>query len=162
MKFVKMHGLGNDFMVFDTIHQDVELSPNQIIEWSDRHLGIGFDQCLVIEKSKDMGIDFFYRVFNANGQEVGQCGNGARCIARYIHRFGLSQKKNLVVATKTTRLKLKINDDETVTVEMAKPSFENNPLELALPDGSAALVYALDIGNPHAVSLVNDVAKAPV
>ena len=93
LKFTKMNGLGNDFIVIDAINQQVQLTTQQIAKLADRHTGIGFDQCLLLEKSQSTDTDFFYRIFNANGQEVGQCGNGARCLMRFIHHQGLSRKK---------------------------------------------------------------------
>lgn len=162
MKFIKMHGLGNDFMVVDAVSQSIELTSDQIVALARRDSGIGFDQCLLVEKSPRPGIDFFYRIFNADGQEVGQCGNGARCLARFIHFVGLSQKKELTVATRTTEMVLRCNADETVTVNMGKPLFEQGPFTLFLDSSALASVYSLNIGNPHAVSLVEDIKTADV
>ncbi|MFA5960057.1 MAG: diaminopimelate epimerase [Tatlockia sp.] len=173
IRFTKMHGLGNDFMVIDAINQNIHLSPVQISALSRRDTGIGFDQCLLIEESNTPGIDFFYRIFNANGQEVGQCGNGARCIARFIAHYGLSGKSTLRVATKTTTMQLQINADNTVTVDFGKPTLnpEAIPLlaahqarlySLTLQDNSVCTVHAINVGNPHAVLLVNDLLTAPV
>lgn len=172
IQFTKMHGLGNDFMVVDAIRQKIKFTASQIKTLSDRHTGIGFDQCLIIEKSDDETIDFFYRIFNADGQEVGQCGNGARCLARFLHHYGLTTKKEIHVATKTTQMKLRINDDETVTVDMGKPRLEPKDIPLLaveqdvhypLPiEDVTYSVHAVSVGNPHAVMIVDDLKQAPV
>ena len=121
LKFTKMHGLGNDFMVIDATRHAVPLTPDKIKILSRRDTGVGFDQCLVVEPSTQPNIDFFYRIFNADGTPVGQCGNGARCLARFIQHYGLSPKTTLRVATTTTELTLHINPDKTVTVDMGCP-----------------------------------------
>ena len=173
IKFTKMHGLGNDFMVIDAIHQSVHLTADDITVWSRRDTGIGFDQCLLIESSDQAGIDFFYRIFNANGQEVGQCGNGARCLARFVQYYGLSKKTDITVATKTTRMQLHINSDETVTVDMGRPNFDPKliPLKtaqqaplysLTLKDNQIYYAHAMSIGNPHAVIRVTDLNQTPI
>src|SRR3990167_8524058 len=114
--FTKMHGLGNDFMVVDAINQAIALTPCLIQKLSKRDTGIGFDQCLIIERSDDPAIDFFYRIFNANGQEVGQCGNGARCVARFVKYYNLTSKDLIKVATKTTTMQLQVLEDQSVNV----------------------------------------------
>lgn len=157
LRFTKMHGLGNDFIVVDAIHQSPNLTPEYIQALSCRHTGIGFDQCLVLEKSTRQDIDFFYRIFNADGTSVGQCGNGARCLARFIEYYGFSQKKSLNVATTTTELTLHINADNTVTVDMGEPVF--GPQQKIQPEVE---VHTLTLGNPHAVLIVDDVKTAPV
>ncbi len=173
IRFTKMHGLGNDFMVIDALHQQIKLSPNDIKELSQRNTGVGFDQCLLVEASKEPGIDFFYRIFNADGQEVGQCGNGARCLARFVHHYGLSTKKTIVIATYTTTMHLQLNDDETVTLELQQPKLkpEDIPLlanhqavlyQLPLRDGSSCKVHAINVGNPHAIRVVDDITTADV
>lgn len=173
LRFTKMHGLGNDFMVIDAINQSVHLSQNDIITLADRHTGIGFDQCLLVEPAPDKSADFFYRIFNADGQEVGQCGNGARCLARFVFHYGLCRKKQITVATKTTRMQLQLNQDDTVTVEFGIPHLEPAliPMQaseqaeqyvLSLKNGLAQSLHAINVGNPHAVMVVNDVASAPV
>lgn len=165
IRFTKMHGLGNDFIVIDAIRQTVNLSANQIAELGKRDTGIGFDQCLIVESNKDDSSDFFYRIFNSNGQEVGQCGNGARCLARFLIHTGLTSKQLITVATCTTRMQLRINPDDTVTVDMGKPKLEPKDIplraearavlyELPLRNGSCYEVHAISVGNPHAVSLV--------
>ncbi len=173
MKFTKMHGLGNDFMVIDGINQTIKLTPQYIAYLSQRHTGIGFDQMLLIERSETAGIDFTYRIFNANGQEVGQCGNGARCLALFAKHYGLTNKNDLIVATKTTQMTLHIHEDNTVRVDMGMPKLEpqNIPFltnhqeseyHLPLSQGKTATLHALSVGNPHAVLLVDDVELAPV
>jgi diaminopimelate epimerase len=173
IKFTKMHGLGNDFMVVDGINQDINLKPEQIAKLSQRNTGIGFDQLLLIERSTHKNIDFNYRIFNADGQEVGQCGNGARCLAVFAKHYGLTQQNHLTVATKTTQMGLHINPDNTVRVDMGIPQLnpadipltaEQQAIEyqLPLPEGKTAIMHAISVGNPHAVLLVQDVETAPV
>nr|WP_237759188.1 diaminopimelate epimerase [Legionella erythra] len=173
MKFTKMHGLGNDFMVIDAIHQKPDLRPETIARLAARHTGVGFDQCLVVENSNHPDIDFFYRIFNADGHEVGQCGNGARCLARFLHHYGLTDKKRLTVATPTTRLQLLLNADDTVTVDMGKPRLKPQDIPLfaveksslypiPLFSGQEQLVHAVNVGNPHAVIVVDDAGQSPV
>lgn len=173
IRFTKMHGLGNDFMVIDALHQQINLQANQIKALARRDTGVGFDQCLLVEASKEEGFDFFYRIFNADGQEVGQCGNGARCLARFVHHYGLTNKKNIAVATYSTKMQLQLNDDETVTVDMGNPKLnpEDIPLlanhaavlyQLPLSDGSSCKVHAISVGNPHALTVVDNLELAPV
>ena len=173
LQFTKMHGLGNDFMVIDGVRQVIHLTPADIRRLSPRETGIGFDQCLLLEPSSEPGVDFFYRIFNANGEPVGQCGNGARCIARFIQHYGLSASLTLSVATHTTRLNLQLNTDGTVTVNMGRPKLEPTLIPMhgslkaatySIPLGEhlATEVHALSIGNPHAILLVDDLETAPV
>ncbi|WP_454786141.1 diaminopimelate epimerase [Legionella sp. WA2024007413] len=173
IKFTKMHGLGNDFIVIDGIHQTINLSPQQIAIMAHRNTGIGFDQCLLIESSQQKGIDFNYRIFNADGQEVGQCGNGARCLALFAKYYGLTDKNHLTVATKTTQMDLHINPDSSVRVNMGIPQLAPSaiPLKAAqqsieysleLPTQKMVKFHALSVGNPHAVLLVTDTETAPV
>jgi diaminopimelate epimerase len=173
LKFTKMHGLGNDFMVVDAVRQKVDLTPMQIAQLGRRDIGIGFDQCLIVEPSRQEGIDFFYRIFNANGQEVGQCGNGARCLARFVHHYQLTSKRTLQVATHTTRMGLQINDDDSVTVDMGLPKFEPRDIPLSMQDRQTHYsisfphqpdqkIHAVSMGNPHAVLVVPDLDTAPV
>lgn len=171
-KFTKMHGLGNDFIVMDTIRQNIVPTPAQIAHLSQRDTGIGFDQCLLIEASQVAGIDFRYRIFNANGQEVGQCGNGARCLARYVQHYGLSDKTTLWVATSTTRLQLILHQDHQVTVNMGQPQLQPALIPLLMPiqtpwytiplPHQSVQIHAMSIGNPHAVLVVDDLKTAPV
>lgn len=173
IKFAKMHGLGNDFMVIDGINQTVNLDKQKIRQLSNRYTGIGFDQCLLIEQSHETQIDFYYRIFNADGQEVGQCGNGARCLALFAQHYGLSCKKSLRVATQTTQMQLTINSDNSVSVDMGIPKLHHQDIpflaekqapfyELSLNKGLSAAIHTINVGNPHAVLVVNDVNKAPV
>ncbi len=173
IKFTKMHGLGNDFMVIDAINQKINLKPKKIESLARRDTGIGFDQCLLIEKSNQDNIDFFYRIFNSNGEEVGQCGNGARCIARFINHYGMSKKNTIRVATITTQMELLLNKDDSVTVEMGKPKLyptdipiaaikEEVIYELPLVNQKPCKIHALSIGNPHAIMLVSNIASINV
>ena len=173
MKFTKMHGLGNDFMVIDAIRQSIDLTPGQIASLSRRDTGVGFDQCLIIEKSRDTDSDFFYRIFNADGHEVGQCGNGARCLARFVHYYQLCDKRFISVATHTTRMQLQINEDDTVTVDMGQPhtspadipmlaAAQQQLYRLATASGESCEFHAISVGNPHAVLIVPDIDAAPV
>jgi diaminopimelate epimerase len=173
IKFTKMHGLGNDFMVIDGINQNIKLQAQQIAQLAQRNTGIGFDQLLLIEPSTQAGIDFNYRIFNADGHEVGQCGNGARCLAAFAIHYQLTSKNHLRVATRTTQMSLALNADKSIRVEMGIPQLHPAAIPLAaeqqastyqleLPHGQTASMHALSVGNPHAVLLVDDVAKAPV
>ena len=163
--FTKMHGLGNDFIVIDAINQTINLTPNEIRRLSDRYTGIGFDQCLIVEKSTHADIDFFYRIFNANGDEVGQCGNGARCLARFIHKQQLSTKSSIKVATKTVTMQLQLHDDDSVSVILPKPQLDPhqiplightkpNTYTLKLQNNDSIQLHAINVGNPHAVLVV--------
>ena len=162
MKFSKMHGLGNDFMVIDAINQKLSLSKEDIIRLGRRDTGVGFDQCLLVETSADASVDFFYRIFNSDGTEVGQCGNGARCLARFIEQKKLSAKTRLVVATTTTKMALQLEENAQVSVFLPAPNFhpKSIPLEvthqashyeLPLANGKRQKIHALNVGNPHAV-----------
>ncbi len=172
IRFTKMHSLGNDFMVIDAIRQTIHLTPAKIQAWSDRYRGIGFDQCLVVEASQEPDVDFFYRIFNANGHEVGQCGNGARCLARFLQQQALTHKKIIHVATQTTRMTLHINQDETVTVDFGKPQLIPSKIPLKVDSQQSTYlipikdhiqhVHALSVGNPHAIIPVKDILTAEV
>lgn len=168
-----MHGLGNDFMVIDGINQQINLNSQQIMSMAERHTGIGFDQCLLIEASMQDGIDFNYRIFNADGQEVGQCGNGARCLALFAKYYGLTDKNHLTVATRTTQMNLHINSDSSVSVDMGIPRLSPSDIPfiteqqspeyfLELQANKTVHFHALSVGNPHAVLVVEDTDKAPV
>lgn len=171
MTFTKMHGLGNDFIVVDTINQSISLDAETIAALACRHTGIGFDQCLLIEASQQPDIDFNYRIFNADGQEVGQCGNGARCMALYLHHYGLSSQSTVRVATASTHMRLLIDRDR-YSVELPRPLF--HPDDIPLRQTEEAVDYcmevlnhpvhfhAVNLGNPHAVILVNDISNAAV
>lgn len=173
LKFSKMHGLGNDFVVLDGVRQQVSLSTEQIKVLGNRHTGVGFDQMLLVEPAQSSGADFRYRIFNADGSEVEQCGNGARCFVRFVHDQGLTEKSAIVVETKRGIIHPRLEADGLVTVDMGQPRFapaeipfvsETDAAEqpLMLPDGSALTIGAVSMGNPHAVTVVPDVDVAPV
>lgn len=124
MQFSKMHGLGNDFMVVDGVTQNVYFSPELISRLADRHTGVGFDQLLLVEAPYDPDLDFHYRIFNADGSEVAQCGNGARCFARFVRLKGLTNKQKIKVSTQSGRMVLTINENDDVCVNMGEPEFE--------------------------------------
>lgn len=170
--FTKMQGLGNDFVVIDAITQAVSLAPGQVRFLADRHFGIGCDQLLLVERPDAPGADFRYRIFNADGGEVEQCGNGARCFARFVRDRGLTEKDRIVVQTAAGRLVLQVEPDGQVTVDMGVPSFapEAIPFQAPAPAaryslevaGECVEIGAVGLGNPHAVLQVQDVASAPV
>ena len=173
LKFTKMHGLGNDFVVIDGMRQYVELTPERIRALGDRHTGIGFDQLLLVEPPETAGADFRYRIFNADGGEVEQCGNGARCFVRFVHDQGLTAKDAIVVETKRGIIHPRLEADGLVTVDMGLPRFAPSeiPFEsdsdaaeqpLQLPDGTTLTIGVVSMGNPHAVTVVADVDTAPV
>ena len=167
LRFTKMHGLGNDFMVIDLVTQHVQLSPKQIRQWSDRYTGIGFDQLLVVEPPGCPDADFRYRIYNADGSEVEQCGNGARCFARFVQDKRLTAKSVINVETAGGPISLHVRRDGQVTVDMGAPRFtpadvpfiaeqeaEQYALEVA---GEQLMVAAVSMGNPHCVTLVDDI-----
>ena len=172
LKFSKMHGLGNDFVVLDGVTQAIDLSAAQYRLLADRHFGIGCDQILLIEKPTRGDADFRYRIFNSDGGEVEQCGNGARCFVRYVHDHGLSDKTEIRVETLNGLIVPRLEVDGQVTVDMGVPRFE--PREIPFLAEQRAPTYVLDLtdkqieisavsmGNPHAVQVVADVDSAPV
>ena len=172
LRFSKMHGLGNDFVVLDGVRQQVSLSPEQLRFLADRHFGVGFDQLLLVEPATQPGVDFRYRIFNADGSEVEQCGNGARCFARFVFDQGLTDKREIRVETKKGVIAPRLEADGQVTVDMGAPRFA--PAEIPFISDSDAVLQPLDLdgttvdisvvsmGNPHAVQLVADVDTAPV
>lgn len=173
INFTKMQGLGNDFVVIDTCSKSLPLpSADDIKQMADRHFGIGFDQLLIIEPSKQPGIDFIYRVFNADGSEAGQSGNGARCVAKYVYDKGLTAKRELVFSIKGRIVKMYLEADGLVTVDVGRPItepqqipalFEKEALRYQLPiEHSIIEIGAVSVGNPHAVFLVDDVKITPV
>lgn len=172
MQFSKMHGLGNDFMVVDAVTQNVYFSPSLIRRLSDRHRGVGFDQLLVVEPPYNPELDFHYRIFNADGSEVAQCGNGARCFARFVRIKGLTNKRDIRVSTQTGRMVLTVTEDEEVQVNMGEPVFEPQqvPFRAAKPEKTYILraeertVFCgvVSMGNPHCVLQVDDVLTAEV
>jgi diaminopimelate epimerase len=159
--FTKMHALGNDFMVIDGTQRCPALTAPIIHQLANRHTGVGFDQCLVIQTSQDPHVDFFYRIYNADGSEVGQCGNGARCLARFIQHYGLSKQTHITVATQTTQMTLRLNDDQTVTVEMQPPQYHPDIQRLRVNQHSYSF-HQIDVGNPHAVILTNHLSEVPI
>ncbi len=172
LKFTKMHGLGNDFVVLDGISQTIQLSGEQFRFLADRHFGVGCDQILLVERPSSSTADFRYRIFNADGGEVGQCGNGARCFVRFVHDKGLTQKTEISVETASGIIYPRLEADGQVTVNMGAPRFEpaqipfvapQRALTYPLPVGDQTIdISALSMGNPHAVLVVHDVDSAPV
>lgn len=172
LSFAKMQGLGNDFMVVDGISQPANFSPQMLQRLADRRRGIGFDQLLLVEPPYSPNTDFHYRIFNADGSEVGQCGNGARCFAKFVRHVGLCWRPSMRVSTINGEMSLNINDDGNVSVEMGKPRWassevpcqgsNNDPHHRLDLDGSVHNFIALSMGNPHAVLSVQDVINAPV
>lgn len=171
IQFSKMHGLGNDFVVIDAIHQDVSLSTEQIQQLADRHFGIGFDQLLLVKKPQS-NVDFRYEIFNADGSEVAQCGNGARCFAIFVSQKGLTDKKEIQVETATGELVLYIEENQQVRVDMGVPQLmpEYIPFIAEQQDivyevdvaGTIVELAAVSMGNPHAVIEVSDIDRAAV
>ncbi len=173
LKFSKMHGLGNDFIVIDAIRQSVSLNAAQVKFLADRHFGIGCDQLLLVESSDRPDVDFRYRIFNADGGEVSQCGNGARCFARFVYDNGLTEKTTIAVETASGVIYPTLQHDGQISVDMGQPRFlpEQVPFKaaeaattymLAIEAGRQVEIAALSMGNPHAVMLVDDVDTAPV
>ena len=172
LKFTKMQGLGNDFVVFDATRTPLELSRDQVRHIADRHFGVGCDQILLVEKPHAAGTDFYYRIFNADGGEVEQCGNGARCFVRFVREHGLTDKREIRVGTKSGTIVPRLEADGQVTVDMGTPEFEPARIPFDAPrrsptysldvNGRKIEISALAIGNPHAVQLVTDVDAAPV
>jgi diaminopimelate epimerase len=185
LRFAKMQGAGNDFVVLDATSQPIELAPAQLARLADRHFGVGADQILVVERAQTTGVDFRYRIFNADGGEVEQCGNGARCFVRFVRDRGLTPKREIRVETLGGVIVPRLEDDGRVTVDMGPPVFapERVPFDVSglrplvpVPfaprstidvwplevDGATVPIVAVSMGNPHAVQLVGDVGSAPV
>jgi diaminopimelate epimerase len=172
LRFTKMHGLGNDFVVFDGIGQRVVLSPAQLQRLADRRLGVGCDQVLIVEAPTRADVDFRYRIFNADGGEVEQCGNGARCFVKFVRDRGLTDKRQIRVETAGGVIVPVQGDDGRITVDMGVPRFD--PASIPFLAERDALLHPLDVGgrevevsvvsmgNPHAVQVVADVERAPV
>ena len=170
--FSKMHGLGNDFVVFDATANELSLSAEQARYIADRHFGIGCDQILIVEKPRTADTEFYYRIFNADGSEVEQCGNGARCFARFVSERGLSKNNVLHVGTAKGNITLYLEDDNQVRVNMGIPEFE--PAKIPIDFSEQATSYhatvdefsvdfmSVSMGNPHVVLVVDDVSSAPV
>ncbi|HWK53224.1 MAG TPA: diaminopimelate epimerase [Hyphomicrobiales bacterium] len=172
LRFTKMHGLGNDFMVVELLTQEANLDSAEVRAWADRKTGIGFDQLLLIEATDAPGCDFSYRIYNADGSEVEHCGNGARCVPRFLFDQGLTDKRELTFAMARGRIHTRLEADGQVTVDMGPPELRPDripfeapaqavtyPLEVA---GQLYEICAISMGNPHAVQLVDSVELAPV
>ena len=179
LKFTKMHGAGNDFIVIDAINQVVNLTPDQWHFIADRRFGIGADQMLVVEKSTTPDVDFRYRIFNSDGGEVEQCGNGARAFVKFVVDKGLTDRREIRVETMSGVISPRLEDDGRITVDMGPPIFDTKliPFDsngLTAAKEHTALVWPLDVngklistvvlsmGNPHVVQIVHDVDQAPV
>ena len=173
LRFTKMHGLGNDFMVIDAISQRVRINPDLVRQLSDRNFGVGFDQMLLVEPPSDPDMDFRYRIFNADGSEVEHCGNGARCFARFVRDKGLVLRDTIKVQTARGRAVLNIVGRDLVEVDMGAP--ELDPVEVPtifteksttystqLASGETVEFGAVSMGNPHAVLIVDSIDRAPV
>ena len=172
LRFTKMQGLGNDFVVFDAVRQTITLDPATIRRLADRRFGIGCDQILLVEPPRLAGTDFHYRIFNADGSEVEQCGNGARCFARFVRDQGLSDKDEIPVGTAAGTIRLHLESDGQVRVDMGAPIFA--PARVPFLADTQAILYkieaagrelsigVLSMGNPHAVLVVDDLEAAPV
>jgi diaminopimelate epimerase len=172
LEFTKMHGLGNDFVVFDGVNQKVVLDETQLRAIADRHFGVGCDQILFVEPARRPDTEFYYRIFNADGREVEQCGNGARCFARFVHDKGLTRSNEIAVGTAGGNIRLYLEPDGQVRVNMGPPHLqpkeipfdaelraESYPLQL---DGESYEIGAVSMGNPHAILLVEETKDAPV
>jgi len=172
VNFSKMHGLGNDFLVLDNVTQNVFLSPEQIAKFAHRNFGVGFDQLLVVEPPYDPDLDFHYRIFNADGTEVGQCGNGARCFAKFVRMKGLCNKHKIKVSTSTGKMNLHIERDGNISVSMPVPQFEPSQIPFTAQktegtyilrsESETVLCGVVSMGNPHCVVTVDSVATANV
>jgi diaminopimelate epimerase len=167
-----MHGLGNDFVVLDGVRQSISLSPAQLRLLGERHFGVGCDQILLVEKPGRPDVDFRYRIFNADGGEVEQCGNGARCFVRFVHDQGLTDKREIRVETMSGVIGPRLEDDGNITVDMGVPVFTPERIPFISPSEELVqplmvgddeiLITAVSMGNPHAVQVVVDVDAAPV
>lgn len=177
LHFTKMHGLGNDFMMVDLVTQRAHFTDAQVRRLADRRFGVGFDQLLVVEPPRDPDMDFRYRIYNADGSEVENCGNGARCFARFVRDQRLTHKREIHVETAGGPLVLKVEDDGRIRVDMGEPRFapealpftpepfeatEDRVLHALDVDGERLEVGVVSMGNPHAVLRVDDVDTAPV
>jgi len=170
--FTKMHGLGNDFIVIEALEHRFSATPEQIRQLADRHFGIGFDQLLLVEPPTSEDMDFSYRIFNADGNEVEQCGNGARCFARFVYDRGLTEKTEIRVGTLSGIIIPRLLDDGRVCVDMGVPEFEPEKIPFITErrehsyrltlENDEIEIGAVSMGNPHAVQLVSDVDLAPV
>lgn len=172
IQFTKMQGLGNDFVVIDAINQDIQLSDEQVRFLADRRLGIGCDQLLLVERPQMEQADFRYRIYNADGGEVEQCGNGARCFARFVHNQGLTDKQLIPVETTAGLIELSLQPNGNVTVNMGEPDFDPDTIPFDTPvrsqryaldvDGESVEISAVSMGNPHAIIEGSDIDTARV
>jgi len=180
LRFTKMHGIGNDFMLLDLISQDVRLNEDQIRLLADRRLGIGFDQLLIVEPPCSPSADFRYRIYNTDGSEAAQCGNGARCLTQFVRDRGLTTKTQIVLETKNSDIECKLERDGNITVNMGPARLEpehipfladrsqiSYDVEVLSPlnqcgESERVCLSAINVGNPHAVLVVDDVANAPL
>jgi diaminopimelate epimerase len=172
LKFTKMQGVGNDFVVIDAVRQRVTIQPALARRLADRHFGVGCDQILVIEAPRRAGTDFYYRIFNRSGEEVEHCGNGARCFLRYVRDKGLTDKREIQVETLAGVIVPRLEADGQVTVDMGPPELEPARIPFVADrraatywievEGEPVEIVAVSMGNPHAVQVVDDVEAAPV
>lgn len=172
VRFTKMHGLGNDFMVLDLVTQRVKLTPKIVKKLGDRNFGVGFDQLLIVEPPSTPDVDFRYRIYNSDGSEVENCGNGARCFAKFVRDKRLTGKDEIAVETANGRAVLKVREDRQIEVDMGAPRLDPQevPFVASEPavtypieaDGSTYELSAVSMGNPHGVLVVDDVDTAPV
>lgn len=172
LRFTKMHGLGNDFMVLDLVSQHAHIQPRHVQAWADRHTGVGFDQLLIVEPPGNPNVDFRYRIFNADGSEVEQCGNGARCFARFVLDKRLTAKRRIRVETRGGIIELRVRTDGQVSVDMGPPRLAPAQIPFQADseqrsyrvdvDGQQVELAAISMGNPHAVLRVENVDSAPV
>jgi len=172
LKFTKMHGAGNDFVVIDLISQRYRLRPRDVRKLADRRFGVGCDQVLVVEAPQNPSVDFRYRIYNADGGEVEQCGNGARCFARFVREKKLTNKRVLTVETAGGVIELRVRNRQDVEVDMGAPVFEPQHIPFhaerrgdsypLLVDNRELTIGAVSMGNPHAVLRVDDVDQADV
>ena len=178
VRFTKMHGLGNDFMLLDQISQNLTLRQEQIAALADRRLGVGFDQMLVAQPPSEPHVDFDYRIYNADGTEAEQCGNGARCFLRFVRDRGLTTKTKILLRTTTGEISCALEKDGSITVDMGEPVLQ--PADIPFQSPVPQILYPLDVsspicgahqtvqisavnmGNPHAVTVVDNVETAPV
>ncbi|MDO6564773.1 diaminopimelate epimerase [Amphritea sp. 1_MG-2023] len=172
VRFTKMHGLGNDFLVLDTVTQKVKVNAEIVSRLADRNFGVGFDQLLLVEPPSNPDMDFRYRIFNADGSEVEHCGNGARCFAKFVRDKRLTAKETVAVETQKGPIYLTITDDKQVIVDMGVPVLEPQDIPFKAAqraatypidvDGQTVQISAVSMGNPHGVLVVDAVDKAPV
>jgi len=176
VRFTKMHGLGNDFMVLDLVTQKVKITPKLVKKLGDRNFGVGFDQLLLVEAPTEPDVDFRYRIFNQDGSEVENCGNGARCFAKFVRDKRLTGKDEVTVQTACGRAVLKIHEDKRVRVDMGEPQLQPELIPFKADEQAATYsihaelngnircieLSAVSMGNPHGVLLVEDVETAPV